>query len=232
MSSIDKLLFCVKIPLNMEGIMDFHYEDLMYHVFIKELKKQKEVVEKREDLVLKNRIIEEIKQENERVSALLQELDIPIEIQDGLISDFQEFEAEKIIEYYNAISATFQKAYAIFENQTAKTGTTIDFKKYSKIKEMNYAVNVLKHRRGNSYNKLQAMQSKYLDSPKELLSIDPQMPANVIMDNISYNYSGEILNLEHEDLIEFFDEAAQVWADEIDKNKIKRESRQSSSSQM
>ena len=70
---------------------------------------------------------------------------------DALWDSFEEFESEKIDEYYNEMTSYFKTLYAIFENQTARETRRLDFDRYPKIKEMNWAVNVMKHCKGNSY---------------------------------------------------------------------------------
>lgn len=203
--------------------MKIAYEDLIFCEFIDELERYKIVINKKEYIKVKQQIVAEIEEEANRATAIMEGLEIYE--QDSIISDFQEYEAEKIIEYYNLITSYFQKAYAIFENQIAKAGMgkLFDFKLYPKIEAMNNVVNVLKHGKdGRSYKALKATNSKYLQLPTEFLSLT-QMPAQAMLDIIASKYAGEILNLKNADIIEFLDEAINAWKDILNANKEKRD---------
>ena len=205
--------------------MRIKLDDLMYYEFIEELKRQKQIVLKREDLEIKNRISAEIEDEYKHATEMMKGMEVYE--QDSVITDFQEFVAEKIIEYYNEISEKFQKSYAIFENQMAKVtkGKLFDFNEYPKVGAMNDAVNVMKHGKGGrSYNSLLDAKSKYLRTPTEFLSLCKDIPTELISKIIEYKYSGTLLNLEYTDLIEFFDEAITAWADHIESIKETKDS--------
>lgn len=169
------------------------------------------------DLEDKRLIMEEIQAEHERVlDRLAQNPD-----DESCIDDFQEFEAEKIAEYFDVWAQRFQRAYAVFETQMAKfgKGRHFDYDHYTKIGAMNTVVNVLKHGTdGSSYQDLINKYPKFLDTPTEFMSILPDQPvsdvfARYMMGLVASQTASEILNLEHSDLMDFFEEAKIAWSD-------------------
>lgn len=203
--------------------MKIFYEDLIYCDFIDELERQKVLIEQREDKKVKKSLATEIDKEWARVSDIIKDLEVYE--QDMFIFEFQEFVAEKIIDYFNEVSEKFQKTYAIFENQIAKVGKgkLFDFATYPIIEEMNNVVNVLKHGKdGRSYKALQTANSIFLNNPTEFLSLALDIPTNVIMQIIEAKYSGLMLNLEYCDLTKFLDEAVNAWRNILADNAAKR----------
>ena len=122
---------------------------------------------------------------------------------DALWESFEEFESEKIDEYYNEMTSYFKTLYAIFENQTARETRRLDFDRYPKIKEMNWAVNVMKHCKGNSYQNLVDSGSKFVQPPVEFPGILERTTAS------------EVLNLEYQDMIDFCQAVRTAWNDRL-----------------
>lgn len=177
------------------------FEDMRLYDYIFEIDRYEQFLRRRPDLECKKRINEEIKQQEEMIEKY-SAVGEPHEI-DSLWEEFVVFESEKIDEYYNEMTSYFKTLYAIFENQTARETRRLDFSRYPKIREMNWAVNVLKHAQGPSYQNLVDNGSKFVQEPVEFTGI------------LRGTTASEILNLEFQDLIDFCNEARVAWADRL-----------------
>lgn len=177
-------------------------EDLRFHDYMNEITRYEQVLRKRPDLACKKRIQDEINEQRQMLEKYSLDADECEDI-DALWDSFEEFESEKIDEYYNEMTSYFKTLYAIFENQTARETRRLDFDRYPKIKEMNWAVNVMKHCKGNSYQNLVNMDSKFVKEPVEFKGILPGTTAR------------EILNLEFQDIIDFCNQARIAWSDRL-----------------
>lgn len=176
-------------------------EDLRFYDYTSEIDRAEISLRKRRpDLECKNRILGEIAQQKMMIENCTEAEDYEI---DSMWESFKEFESEKIDEYYNEMASEYKSLYAIFENQTAQE-PKLDFSKYPKIQEMNWVVNVLKHSKGPSYQKLVDLNSKFVEEPVEFQGILPGTTAR------------EILNLEFQDLIDFCNQARAAWVDRLE----------------
>lgn len=197
--------------------MRIHFEDISLLRYIDEIKELEEFYNERRDLLVKEKVDLAIKGKSEWFDQMYNEIkSLGEDFDDSwLIDEYQEFASKESYKYYLELSSYFQKAYAVFENQIAESGKRIDFSKYPKVEQMNWAVNVLKHAKGKSYDNLIKANSKYIQPPVEFADIYPY-----------YYTAGEILNLEFSDLTEFFKEVKTIWEDCLKENKQKREREQ------
>lgn len=197
--------------------MRIHYEDVILRGYIQEIEELEDFYNERRDLLVKEKVEKAIKAKNEWFDKAYEELKNSGEDFDDsiIIDDYQEFASKETYKYYLELSSYFQKAYAVFENQIAESGKRIDFSKYPKVEQMNWAVNVLKHAKGKSYDNLVRVNSKFVQKPVEFSEM--------------YQYylpTGEILNLEFSDLTDFLDEVKTIWQDCIKENQQRREQEQ------
>ena len=177
-------------------------EDLRFHDYMDEITRYEQVLRKRPDLVCKKRIQDEINEQRQMLEKYSLDANECEDI-DALWESFEEFESEKIDEYYNEMTSYFKTLYAIFENQTARETRRLDFDRYPKIKEMNWAVNVMKHCKGNSYQNLVDSGSKFVQPPVEFPGILERTTAS------------EVLNLEYQDMIDFCQAVRTAWNDRL-----------------
>lgn len=176
-------------------------EDLRFYEYISEIDRAEQVLRKRPDLTCKNRILNEL--EEQRMMIEKYSIDGEDYEVDSLWESYNELESEKIDEYYNEMASLYKSLYAIFENQTAKE-RKLNYSRYPKIQEMNWVVNVLKHSKGPSYQKLVDIDSKFIKEPVEFQGILPGTTAR------------EILNLEYQDLIDFCNQARVAWMERLE----------------
>lgn len=177
-------------------------EDLRFHDYMNEITRYEQVLRKRPDFACKKRIQDEINEQRQMLEKYSLDADECEDI-DALWDSFEEFESEKIDEYYNEMTSYFKTLYAIFENQTARETRRLDFDRYPKIKEMNWAVNVMKHCKGNSYQNLVDSGSKFVQPPVEFPGILERTTAS------------EVLNLEYQDMIDFCQAVRTAWNDRL-----------------
>ena len=177
-------------------------EDLRFHDYMDEITRYEQVLRKRPDLVCKKRIQDEINEQRQMLEKYSLDANESEDI-DALWESFEEFESEKIDEYYNEMTSYFKTLYAIFENQTARETRRLDFDRYPKIKEMNWAVNVMKHCKGNSYQNLVNSGSKFVQPPVEFPGILERTTAS------------EVLNLEYQDMIDFCQAVRTAWNERL-----------------
>lgn len=197
--------------------MSINYKQYLYLWYIKELEEFKQACLDSVDLKTISKIKKTIKKEEAilkiRISAMNEE-----DAEDAICS-FNDFKNSQISKYYNVLGAYFQKAYSIFESQTQaiQEGYKIkvkppheyvDFSKYPIIDESNRMINVLKHRKGRSYNSLKESRSKFVDESEIFKSLKQS------------EYSTEVLNIEFNDIINFLSEAQRVWQDIFEASKL------------
>ena len=178
--------------------MRFNYNQWKCLNYIDEIRRQQKIYARRPDLACKNRIMQEIAEKNAKFDSNIifaNEFE-----EDDLIEQYQESVSELMIEYFNELSAMFQKMYTIFENQVALE-TPFDLSKYPKIYEIKEVVNVLKHNDGRAYKGLKALNSKFVQPSTEFKNIIPSMCSQII------------LNIEDSDLEEFCNEVEKAWMD-------------------
>lgn len=207
--------------------MKINYYDFVVLNLIDELGRTMDFYKERHDLEIKKEIDKEIEKKLEWFEKEKQNAGDDDYYVDCLIDEYQEFIANQRFRQYNELSSYFQKVYARFENQIAtyrefvenvkkrnvnfSAVEKIDFSKYTKVQEMNWAVNVMKHAKGPSLKNLQDCNSKYVQDPVEFKEL-------------SYGcFSDKILNIEFFDIEEFVDEAKTVWFDVYEQNKKLRE---------
>lgn len=207
--------------------MKYDWFDFMIQGFIDELDMTMDFYADRQDLKTKEFVDKQIEEkikwfENEKAKVV----DDEVYLQD-LIDQFQEFATFQRFRQYNELSSYFQKVYARFENQiasfqnllTAKKKLNkecslsgrIDFSKYQKVQEFNWAVNVMKHAGGPSLKNLENCNSKYIQKPVEFSEM------------MDFYVSDKILNIEFSDIEEFIGEAKTVWKDIIKQNQDERQ---------
>lgn len=209
--------------------MKFNYMDFIVDEFIKELDLTLSFFPESEYLRVKKMVDEEIQKklmwfEDEKAKWWDDEIYV-----EDLICQYQEFETLARYRQYNELSSYFQKIYARFETQIEKYASEVskkndedkkgkkvsikdvfDFSKYPIIGEMNSAVNVMKHSKGLSLEKLKETNSKFVQTPEEF-------------ENMFEGYVTDvILNLHYSDLEEFVDEAKRAWFDLKKENQTKR----------
>lgn len=178
-------------------------EDLRFYDYASEIDRAEiDLRKRRPDLECKNRIMNEIREQEMMIEKYSLDADECEDI-DALWDSLEEFESEKIDEYYNEMTSYFKTLYAIFENQTARETRRLDFDRYPKIKEMNWAVNVMKHCKGNSYQNLVDSGSKFVQPPVEFPGILERTTAS------------EVLNLEYQDMIDFCQAVRTAWNDRL-----------------
>lgn len=207
--------------------MKMNYYDFVVLNLINELDRTMDLYKERHDLKIKEDVKKELEKKLEWFEKEKQNAGDDNYYVDCLIDEYQEFETYQIFRHYNELSSYFQKVYARFENQIAtyrefvenekkinanfSAVEKIDFSKYPKVQEMNWAVNVMKHAKGPSLKSLEEKNSKYLDKPVEFENIDTRCVSEII------------LNIEFSDIKEFVDEAKTVWFDVYEQNKKLRE---------
>lgn len=206
-----------------------NYVEYQYVLMIQDLGEFKEVCVESKDLDNLKNIKEDIKIKQ---AIFDQEVaNMPDEEIEFAVEDFKEYKNKQVTKYYHSLCAYFQRAYAIFENQVQyiqdfygvenpKTpGDYIDFSKYPIINETNKAINVLKHRKGYSYNKLEESGSKYLDKSELFEDSNDSLNSSII------------LNIEKNDIIKFLDEAQRVWSDKLKSYRAEKAKKSSASKQ-
>lgn len=196
--------------------MSINYKQYLYLCYIRELEEFKQACYDSADLKIIGKIKKKLKKEEAilkiRISAMNEEN------AEDEISNFNEFKNSQISKYYNILGAYFQKAYSIFESQTQAIQEGhkekvkppheyVDFSKYPIIDESNRMINVLKHRKGRSYNSLKESGSKFVDESEIFKSLKQS------------EYSTEVLNIEFDDIIKFLNEAQRVWQDVFESSK-------------
>lgn len=190
-----------------------NYVEYQYVLMIQDLGEFKEVCVESKDLDNLKNIKEDIKKKQ---TIFDQEVaNTPDEEIEFAVESFNEYKNKQVTKYYHSLCAYFQRAYAIFENQVQyiqdfygvenpKTpGDYIGFSKYPIINETNKVINVLKHRKGYSYNKLEESGSKYLGKSELFEDSNDSLNSSII------------LNIEKNDIINFLDEAQRVWSDKL-----------------
>lgn len=198
--------------------MNFNYTQYVIGELIDEIEDYKIACYESEDLKSLSKIKNEIKEAEENLAKSTRNLtDEQIEFK---IEEFKRFRKLSLTKYYNYISGFFQRAYSLFEgqvqtiqdkyniplNQQQKVGNYADFKNNTDLSETNKAVNVVKHKKGDSYKKLLEINSKFLEVSNILAELKKDK---------WFEYSSAILNIEFNDIINFLNEVETFWFEKI-----------------
>lgn len=132
---------------------------------------------------------------------------LPIIDQEFNYQELQYLKSLKTLSIYRLLSSLYVELFSIWELQVRDYGNGV--KKYYNKRMEEYAqlVNTLKHGKASlpnktesSFDKLKAINSKYLQSSQEFFNIIPGI------------HGGEILNISLQDLLSLCDEIIGIWS--------------------
>ena len=108
----------------------------------------------------------------------------------SLISTWEQQLYDYISKYYNN---NIQNEFGALKQEFINV-LQIPNDEFDKIAEYRYLENVLKHGKGDSYNKLQNMSSKFLDNNPNFVSLQNGVSFNILVLNINETTISELCN--------------------------------------